>query len=118
MKSESMKMIGKRTAAASAVLLAFAVAGGCAEKQKQDRGFFTSGNRDADQRAEQRVAKDEQMNPKQNKSGDAPADKNGGGGSGGGLFSSGDDKRDKNTGAAKAPEKESLFARLGSEAGV
>src|SRR4051794_41727691 len=61
MKSESMKMIGKWTAAASAVLLAFAVAGGCAEKQKQDRGFFTSGNRDADQRAEQRIARDEQL---------------------------------------------------------
>ena len=110
------------TVLASATLLAatvFTAAAGCGSHQKdEDRGFFTSGNRDADQRAEQRVAKDEQMNPKQNKSGDAPADKNGGGGSGGGLFSSGDDKRDKNTGAAKAPEKESLFARLGSEAGV
>src|SRR4051794_20644526 len=84
--------------------LALAVTSGCGSHQKdEDRGFFTSGNRDADQRAEQRVAKDEQMNPKQNKGGDAPADKNGGG-SGGGLFSSGDDKRDKQTGAAKAPE--------------
>jgi hemoglobin len=102
-----------RSLATTAILLL--LAGGCGSHQKdQDRGFFTSGNRDADQRAEQRIAKDEQMNPQQNKNADSPADKNGGGG----LLSASSDKRDKQTGAAKAPEKESLYDRLGGEKGV
>jgi hemoglobin len=37
------------------------VAGGCGNKQKQDRDFHTSGSREADQRAEQQVAKVQQL---------------------------------------------------------
>lgn len=36
---------------------------GCGSQEKEERDFFTSGNREADQRAEQRVARDEQINP-------------------------------------------------------
>src|SRR5688500_10389443 len=41
---------------------------------KEDPDFFTSGNREADQRAEQRMAKAEQMNPKEESS-NAPSEK-------------------------------------------
>jgi hemoglobin len=34
---------------------------GCAQEEKQDRDFHTSGSREADQRAEQRIAKDQQL---------------------------------------------------------
>ena len=34
---------------------------GCGSKEAEDRTFFTSGNREADQRAEQRIAKDQQL---------------------------------------------------------
>jgi hemoglobin len=37
------------------------LAGGCGSAEKKDRDFFTSGSREADQRAEQRVAKVEQL---------------------------------------------------------
>src|SRR5687768_16683067 len=39
----------------------FALLTGCANEEKKDRDFFTSGSREADQRAEQRVAKVEQL---------------------------------------------------------
>jgi hemoglobin len=42
-----------------AVLLA-----GCAGQAQEDRGFHTSGSRDADQRAEQRIARDQQIQGK------------------------------------------------------
>jgi hemoglobin len=44
------------TAAVASVLMV-----GCASDEQKDRDFFTSGNRDADQRAEQRMAKVEQL---------------------------------------------------------
>jgi truncated hemoglobin YjbI len=46
------------------VIAALALLIGCAETQnKKDPDFSTSGNKEADQRAEQRMAKAEQMNP-------------------------------------------------------
>ena len=54
------RIFGATMAAGLAVVLA--VAGGCRSKaQKHDDGFFTSGSRDADQRASQRMAKAEQL---------------------------------------------------------
>jgi hemoglobin len=34
---------------------------GCGQNQKQNKDFYTSGNREADQRADQRMAQDEQL---------------------------------------------------------
>ena len=72
-----------------AVLLALFVGGGCASDEKKDRDFFTSGSREADQRAEQRVAKVQQL---RGESGD----------------------EDSNSRNVKKP----LFDRLGGEKGV
>jgi hemoglobin len=74
-------------------LLAFVVAavaiGGCASEEKKDRDFHTSGSREADQRAEQRVAKTQQLRGEGGKESDAEASK-----------------------------KKSLYERLGGEKGV
>ena len=43
------------------LLLITGLLAGCGDKEAQDRTFFTSGNREADQRAEQRMAKDQQL---------------------------------------------------------
>lgn len=45
-------------------LVAAALSGCTGEKQPEDREFHTSGNREADQRAEQRIARDEQIKGK------------------------------------------------------
>jgi hemoglobin len=66
----------------------------CGETTRQDRSFFTSGSREADQRAEQRMAKAEQL---RGNVGSNPADPKG----------------DETT-----PAKKSLYERLGGEAGV
>src|SRR5438105_1940951 len=82
--------------------LAFAVSspllGGCGAgpQQKQDRGFFTSGNREADQRADQRMAKSEQLK----------GTGGSGGGGGGGAA------------ASKADAQRPLYERLGAEKGL
>jgi hemoglobin len=76
-----------------AVLMA--AASGCGEPEKKDRGFFTSGSRDADQRAEQRVARDEQIKGKSE----------GGHGSGGGA-------------GATTKEAKTLYDRLGGDKGI
>src|ERR1700751_1920620 len=47
---------------------------GCATEQKKDNDFFTSGSREADQRAEQRVAKDQQLRGEGGKSADQKPD--------------------------------------------
>lgn len=62
---------------------------GCGNKDAEYRDFFTSGSREADQRAEQRVAKTEQLR-------------------GEGKAGSGEG----------APVKRSLYDRLGGEAGI
>jgi len=98
----------------AAVALGLFASGGCGSGgQKRNTGFFTSGNRDADQRAEQRVAKAEQINPKQETNPNKPADQKGGV-----LGGGGDAKRDKGTGGAVAPNKETLYGRLGGDAGI
>jgi hemoglobin len=94
---------------ASIVLVSvlFAVAGaggvgGCGSGQKtEDRDFYTSGSRDADQRAEQRVAKDEQLK------GDQAVEKSDG-------KAAEEAKKDQ----AAANAKKTLYERLGGEAGV
>jgi hemoglobin len=43
------------------VLISLVLAAGCGSKEAEDRTFFTSGNREADQRAEQRISKDQQL---------------------------------------------------------
>jgi len=78
--------------------------------QKQNRDFFTSGSQEADQRASQRMAKDEQLT-----------------GSGEGAGEKGVKKAKSNeeltpTGRTNTPAqaqgKLSLYTRLGSEAGI
>jgi len=96
------------------MLLALAVVAtigcGSATAQKQNRDFFTSGSREADQRASQRMAKNEQLTGGGEgacEKGVKKASKGGGDVAGGGT----------NT-AAQAQGKLSLFDRLGGEAGI
>jgi hemoglobin len=72
-----------------AIVIAVALAGGCANEEKADRSFHTSGSREADQRAEQRVAKVQQLR--------------GEGGDGA---------------QAASDTKKSLYDRLGGETGI
>ncbi len=72
-------------------LLTVALAGCGGGPDQKDPTFFTSGSRDADQRASQRMAKAEQLQG----SGEAAGDK-----------------------SVKAPEKQSLFTKLGGEEGI
>ena len=46
---------------AATAMLAVSLSAGCGNKEKQDRDFHTSGSREADQRAEQQVAKVQQL---------------------------------------------------------
>jgi hemoglobin len=62
----------KRIAATLMMSLLIGCGGGQANNEDPD--FFTSGNREADQRAEQRMAKEEQMKPKEQKSTDRPSE--------------------------------------------
>lgn len=85
-------------------LLSLVVAGalattlGCSTpKGKKNEDFFTSGNREADQRASQRMAKAEQLS---------------GSGEGAG------EKEKSKSGEAKAEHKRSLYERLGGEPGI
>ncbi len=75
----------------AAILGLFSVGCGGGAEQKQNKDFFTSGDREADQRADQRMAKAEQLK---------------GGGEGAG---------DK---SLKAEDKKSLFERLGGDKGI
>ena len=78
----------------AALFALFFGAYGCGSTDRKDDEFFTSGNREADQRAEQRIAKDQQ-------------NKGDGEGRGGSAA------------AQKAQEeKKSLYERLGSEKGL
>src|SRR5688572_18569976 len=84
-----MKTIA-RPVVVSLVTLGILFAVGCGSTDRKDDEFFTSGNREADQRAEQRIAKDQQLK---------------GDGSEGGE-------------SAKPVEKKSLYDRLGGEKGL
>jgi hemoglobin len=76
----------------------FVVAAGCGSQQaSQDRDFHTSGSRDADQRAEQRIARDEQLKGK----------------SAGGAGRAQQDQT-----AKEATQQKTLFDRLGGQEGV
>ncbi len=57
----------KSTMTGLSIMFAAALLAGCGtgSQNKQDRDFFTSGNREADQRAEQRVAKSQQVRGKE-----------------------------------------------------
>jgi hemoglobin len=75
-------------------LVALLLIAGCGSEQAQeDRGFHTSGNRDADQRAEQRIARDEQIKGK-------------------------GAQQDQGIPLLAAKEKKSLYERLGGEQGI
>lgn len=69
---------------------------GCGSQSKEDPGFFTSGSREADQRAEQRMAKAEQQSGQDEKSSSEPSKKM----------------------AAEDQKKLTLYDRLGGEKGV
>jgi len=79
---------------------------GCAshDTSKKDNSFFTSGSKDADQRASQRMAKAEELAGTGGAGGDSSSKKSGSGSGPGG--------------AAKAREKEALYTRLGGEVGI
>jgi hemoglobin len=90
--------------------LAVLVSSGChtktAEKQQQD--YFTSGSREADQRASQRMAKAEQLAGSGEGAGEKEkTTKSTESGSGGGTNA-----------AVKSTEKTSLYERLGAQAGI
>src|SRR4051794_26803136 len=60
-------MIKRGASMAMAVIAAALFLEGCGGKQVQQRDFSTSGNREADQRAEQRIAQDRQLRGQTNK---------------------------------------------------
>lgn len=78
---------------------------GCAShsKSKQDNSFFTSGSKDADQRASQRMAKAEELAGTGGAGGVKSAKKSSGSGSGGPV---------------EAAQKAELYTRLGGEVGI
>jgi hemoglobin len=91
-----MQMIGLSVAA---ILISFFAIAGCGSSQtaSEDRQFHTSGNRDADQRAEQRIAKDEQIKGK-----NAP----------------GQDEKSPVAAQAAAAKQKTLYDRLGGQEGI
>ena len=95
-----------------AIALMLATGCGGAKTPKQSTDFFTSGSRDADQRASQRMAQDEQLTGSGEGAGEkgvkqaAPASANTNGVAGG------------TNQAAKVEGKLSLYERLGAEAGI
>ena len=80
--------------------------------QKQNHDFFTSGSREADQRASQRMAKEEQLTGTGEGSGEKGVKKAKATGAGETASGEGTNR------AAQAEGKLSLFERLGGEAGV
>jgi len=76
-------------AVALGLMICLQFVGGCGENQKQNKDFYTSGNKEADERADQRMAQAEQL-------------KGGSEGSGGLI----------------APAKKSLYDRLGGAQGL
>jgi hemoglobin len=79
------------------------VAMGCANREAKKRDdFFTSGSSEADQRAEQRIAKDEQLKGNDETKKENKTTASGGGGGA----------------EQKAPGKKSLYDRLGGEKGI
>lgn len=83
------------------------VIAGCARKEKVNDDFFTSGSREADQRAEQRMAKDAQLK------GGSEED-----GTRGKLGGPTENDLTGPNGVPKADEKKTLYDRLGGKEGV
>jgi hemoglobin len=97
----------------SLLLATFAVAGGLVgcggtKPAAQNREFFTSGSKEADQRASQRMAKQEQLTGSGEDSGEKGVKKAAKGGG----------ETPGATGGAKATGKTSLFDRLGGQPGI
>src|SRR5437016_1123418 len=102
----------------SAGLLLTAGCGG-GTPQKQNREFFTSGSREADQRASQRMAKDEQLTGSGEGTGEKGAKKATKAASGDELTPTGTTNRVGTTNrAAQVAGKLALFDRLGGDAGI
>src|SRR3954447_26460357 len=80
---------------AIAIVVAAIFCGCSTPEEKKDKDFFTSGSREADQRAEQRIAKDQQLK-----------------GKGVNTDAKGTDGKDKDQ------EKRPLFERLGGQQGI
>ena len=95
-------------------LLILAIAGcGTGKPAAQNRDFFTSGSREADQRASQRMAKEEQLTGSGEGAGEKNTKKAVASKSGGGLSPTGNTNR-----AAQVEGKLTLFDRLGGEKGI
>lgn len=100
--------ISRLTRFASITLLALAM--GCANAEKKDENFTTSGNREADQRAEQRMAKDAQLK--------GGTEEEEGGGVFGNVRNGSDKEMTGPNGVPKAEQKKTLYDRLGGKEGV
>lgn len=87
-----------RTALRFALLTALGTLIACGGAQQEDREFFTSGDREADQRAEQRMVQEEQLQGGE----ETPKEKASAGPGG----------------AAITPEQQTLYERLGGEQGL
>jgi hemoglobin len=112
--NEASKFLTNSRLALILLALTAMLAGGCggAKAPKQSNDFFTSGSRDADQRASQRMAQDEQLTGSGEGSGEKgvkqaePATTNANGAAMG------------TNQPAKTEGKLSLYERLGGEAGI
>ena len=89
-----------RTRVSTILCVALLFGFGCGSAEKKDRDFFTSGSREADQRAEQRVAKVEQLR--------GGSDERGAGGKG-------DEKKSAD---GETTVKKTLYERIGGAEGV
>jgi hemoglobin len=93
------------------LLTALATAIGCGSSpEKRNRDFFTSGSREADQRASQRMAKEEQLTGSGEGSGEKRVKK--------AVSPEGSASAADGSKAAQAEEKLALFDRLGGEQGL
>jgi hemoglobin len=107
MRTETYKRTNGRGSAASLVLLLAIVTAGCHTKQPtNNQSFFTSGSKEADQRASQRMAKSEQLAG----SGEDAGEK--------GVKKAQSDRSVATTGGAQSQQKLSLYERLGSDTGI
>lgn len=88
-------------------LLLLASIAGCANAEKKNDDFFTSGNREADQRAEQRMAKDAQLKGGSDEDGTKSK-----------VGPRSEEDLTGPNGVPKADEKKTLYDRLGGQEGV
>ena len=74
--SQTRVQVIASVAAVAAIVLGALVIAGCGDTQQpKEKGFYTSGSRDADQRAEQRVSKDQQLRGQGQTGGTTSSDK-------------------------------------------